>query len=112
MELLAILSVVIFLGTLALIIIRPKGINLGVAAGIGAIASLLLGTVSLTDALFALDKIWDASLAFVGIVTLSVTLDVMGFFRWTALRVAKLAKGNGVKLYIYTSLLKIGRAHV
>ena len=102
---LAILSVAIFLGTLALIIIRPKGINLGVAASIGAIASLLLGTVSLSDALVALSNIWDASLAFVGIVTLSVTLDVMGFFRWTALRVAKLGKGNGVKLYIYTSLL-------
>jgi len=29
---------------------RPKGINLGFAAAIGALASLLLGTVSLSDA--------------------------------------------------------------
>jgi len=100
-----VLSIVIFLGTLALIISRPKGMNLGVAAGIGAIASLLLGTVTLGNALVALEDIWDAALAFVGIVTLSVTLDVMGFFRWTALRVARMAKGNGVKLYFYTALL-------
>lgn len=100
-----ILSIAIFLLTLLLIMKRPKRINLGIAAGIGAILSLVLGTVSLSDAAIALSKIWDASLAFVGIVTLSVTLDAMGFFKYTALRVARLAKGNGVKLYFYTALL-------
>jgi arsenical pump membrane protein len=41
----------------------------------------------------------------VGIVTLSVTLEVMGFFKWTALRVARLARGDGVRLYLYIGLL-------
>lgn len=84
---------------------QPKGINLGMAAGLGALASLLLGTVTVTDAVGAFYDIWDAALAFVGIVTLSVTLEVMGFFKWTALRVARLAKGDGVKLYFYVGLL-------
>jgi arsenical pump membrane protein len=82
----ALISVAIFVFTLFLMIKQPKGINLGLAAGIGAVASLLLGTVTLRDAALAFNDIWNAALAFVGIVTLSVTLDVMGFFKWAALR--------------------------
>jgi arsenical pump membrane protein len=84
---------------------QPKGINLGTAAGLGALASILLGTVTVADAVDAFYDIWDAALAFVGIVTLSVTLEVMGFFKWTALRVARLAKGDGVRLYFLVGLL-------
>jgi arsenical pump membrane protein len=84
---------------------QPKGINLGMAAGLGALASILLGTVTVADAVDAFYDIWDAALAFVGIVTLSVTLEVMGFFKWTALRVARLAKGDGVRLYFLVGLL-------
>lgn len=101
----AMISIAIFVFTLILMIKQPKGINLGTAAGIGAVASLLLGTVTLEDAVLAFDDIWNAALAFVGIVTLSVTLDVMGFFKWAALRVARLAKGSGVRLYLYVALL-------
>jgi len=101
----AIISVAIFVVTLFLMIKQPRGINLGLAAGIGAVASLLLGTVTVGDAMTAFESIWNAALAFVGIVTLSVTLDVMGFFKWAALRVAKLAKGSGVRLYLYIALL-------
>jgi arsenical pump membrane protein len=105
MEYYAVASLGIFLVTLFLMIKRPRGINLGVAAGAGAIASLLLGTVSIGDAVEAFRDIWDASLAFIGIVATSVTLDAMGFFKWAALRVAKLARGSGLKLYFYIALL-------
>jgi arsenical pump membrane protein len=44
-------------------------------------------------------------LAFIGIVALSVTLDAMGFFKWAALQVVRLAGGNGLKLYFYVALL-------
>jgi len=44
-------------------------------------------------------------LAFLGIIALSVTLDAMGFFRWAALRVVKLARGSGLRLYFYIALL-------
>jgi arsenical pump membrane protein len=95
----------IFMVTLFLMIKRPRGINLGLAAGIGAVASLLFGTVTLSDAAAAFVDIWDAALAFIGIVTLSVTLDAMGFFKWAAIKVVKLAGGSGLKLYFYVSLL-------
>ncbi|MEM3464638.1 MAG: ArsB/NhaD family transporter [Candidatus Bathyarchaeia archaeon] len=84
---------------------RPRGISLGLAAGIGAAASLLLGTVSLKDAAAAFVDIWDAALAFIGIVALSVVLDAMGFFKWSAMKVVRLAAGSGLKLYFYVALL-------
>lgn len=98
-------AVGIFLVTLVLMIRRPRNINLGVAAGIGAIAMLLLGIVTVSDAVNALTIIWDAALAFIGIVAMSVTLDAMGFFKWAALKVAKLAGGSGLRLYFYIALL-------
>lgn len=98
-------SVSVFAFTLFLMIKRPKGINLGLAAGVGAVLSLLLGTVTVYDAMQSFIDIWDAALAFVGIVALSVTLDAMGFFRWAALKVVKLSRGNGVRLYVYVTLL-------
>lgn len=98
-------AVVVFIATVFLMMKRPFGLRLGFAAGIGAVASLLLGTVSLGQALESFLNIWDAALAFLGIVALSVTLDAMGFFKWAALRVVKLARGSGVRLFFYVSLL-------
>lgn len=105
MDYASVLSVSIFIGTIFLMIKRPRGIKLGLAAGIGALASLVLGTVAFGQALQSFIDIWDAALAFIGIVALSVTLDAMGFFKWAALKVVKLAGGSGIKLYFYVSLL-------
>ncbi|HLN90118.1 MAG TPA: ArsB/NhaD family transporter [Candidatus Binatia bacterium] len=102
MEYIAIAALAVFVSTLFLMIRRPRGIRLGYAAGIGAIASLVLGTVSLEQASQSFLDIWDAALAFLGIIALSVTLDAMGFFRWAALRVVKLAHGSGVRLYFHS----------
>jgi arsenical pump membrane protein len=101
----AITALIIFAITLFLMIKRPWGIRLGYAAGIGAVASLVLGTVSLGQAAQSFLHIWDAALAFIGIVALSVILDAMGFFKWAALKVVRLAKGSGIRLYFYVSLL-------
>jgi len=98
-------ALAIFAFTLFLMIKRPRRLRIGYAAGIGALASLLVGVVSLGQAAQSFLDIWDAALAFIGIVALSVTLDAMGFFRWAALRVVKSAGGNGLRLYLYISLL-------
>jgi arsenical pump membrane protein len=98
-------ALAIFAVTLVLMIKRPRGLRLGYAAGIGAVASLVLGTVTLGQAATAFLDIWDAALAFIGIVSLSVTLDAMGFFKWAALRVVKSAGGSGLRLYFYVALL-------
>ena len=105
MDYITVAALGVFVATLFLMIKRPRGLRLGYAAGIGAVASLLLGTVSLGQAAQSFLDIWDAALAFIGIVALSVILDAMGFFKWAALRVVRLAKGSGVRLYFYVSLL-------
>ena len=48
------ISLTIVAVTLFLMIKRPRGMNLGLAAGIGALASLLLGTVTVNDAVLFL----------------------------------------------------------
>jgi arsenical pump membrane protein len=98
-------AIAIFVVTLVLMIKRPRGLRLGYAAGIGAVASLLLGTVTLGQVAQSFLDIWDAALAFIGIVALSVTLDAIGFFKWAALRVIQHADGNGLKLYFYVAIL-------
>jgi arsenical pump membrane protein len=105
LDYIAVVALAVFVSTLFLMIKRPWGLRLGYAAGIGAVASLLLGTVSLGQAAQSFLDIWDAALAFIGIVALSVILDAMGFFKWAALRVVRLAKGSGIRLYFYVSLL-------
>ncbi len=105
MEIKTVASIVIFSVTLFLLIKRPKNLNIGITASIGALLSLLVGTVTVLEALGLLTEIWDAALAFFGIVTLSVTLDAMGFFKWAALKIIHYAKGDGRRLYIYVALL-------
>jgi arsenical pump membrane protein len=105
LDYLSVAAISIFAVTMFLMIKRPFGLRLGFAAGIGAVASLLLGTVTLGQAVESFFNIWDAALAFLGIVALSVILDAMGFFKWAALKVVKLASGSGLRLYFYVTLL-------
>ncbi|MBT0158632.1 arsenical efflux pump membrane protein ArsB [Candidatus Bathyarchaeota archaeon A05DMB-2] len=100
-------ALIVFGVTLFLMIKRPRNLKLGYTAAIGAVASLLLGTVTLGEAVQSFFDIWDAALAFIGIIALSVTLDALGFFKWAALKVVRLAGGSGVRLYFYVSLLTV-----
>ena len=56
-------------------IFRPFNLGIGTCAIIGAVLSLVCGTVSFGDTLEAFSIVWDASLAFLGIIIFSLVLE-------------------------------------
>jgi arsenical pump membrane protein len=95
----------LFITTLLLVIVQPKGLQIGTSAVIGAIAALVFGIVSFNDVISVTQIVWDATLAFIGIIILSMVLDEIGFFEWCAIKTAKLSRGNGHLMFIYALLL-------
>jgi len=101
----ALLALLLFAVVLVLVIWQPRGLSIGWPAAAGGLLAVLLGVVSLADVRTVVGIVWDATLAFVGIILISLVLDAIGFFEWAALHMARLARGNGTRLFVYTLLL-------
>lgn len=102
------LAFAIFVLTLTLIIWQPRGLKIGTSAVAGALVALALGVVSIDDVFNVTDIVWDATLAFIGIILLSMVLDEIGFFEWAALHIIRASGGSGVRLFVFILLLGAG----
>jgi arsenical pump membrane protein len=95
----------IFIGTLALILVRPRGWSDGWWAALGAVAMIALRLVTPDQ---ALEVVWvsrNAILFLLALLLLSALLESSGFFEWAALHASRRAGGNGRRLFRNVFLL-------
>ena len=101
----AVIAALIFFLTLILVIWRPGKLGIGWSASLGALLALLTGVVTLANVAEVTGIVWNATLAFIAMVLVSLALEEIGFFDWASLHVIRMARGNGTLTFISVILL-------
>lgn len=99
------LSIANLVVVLALVLWRPRGLPVAWTATGGALLAAALGLVGVEDARALVDRTGNATVALVGLMWLSATLDASGAFRAAAHAIARRSDGSGPRLFFGLGLL-------
>ncbi|HEX5546030.1 MAG TPA: ArsB/NhaD family transporter [Ktedonobacterales bacterium] len=95
-----VLGALIFVATLALIMIRPWRLSEAVIAACGGLLMLVCGIVTPVDATNTLLGQWNIYGFFLGLMLISAIADAAGIFDILAYQAARLAGGSSLRLYL------------
>jgi arsenical pump membrane protein len=101
----AAISIAIVAATLALILIRPRGISEAWIAAAGAALMVVAGPMRLGDVPDVLHETADVLLFLAGMMVLTVLVEQAAVFEFLAELCARLARGSGILLFCLVFLL-------
>src|SRR5699024_1256840 len=88
-----------------LVIWEHKGLSIGGSEVGGGLLALKVGEFGFDDVVAVREVVWNATLAFVVIVLISFIFDEIVLIDYAVLHMLRIAKGNGIKMFIYISIL-------
>ncbi|HUX87238.1 MAG TPA: SLC13 family permease [Chloroflexota bacterium] len=105
------MTVVVLVGTVIFIAARPHGLNEGLAALLGMIAVLLIGTATPGDVWRAITSTAQVLVFLVAMMLVATIAEDAGCFEWAAERTIALSQHDGrllfVNLYILGALITV-----
>jgi arsenical pump membrane protein len=93
-----ILTVIIFAGSIGLLMARPKPFNEATAVALGAAVMLVFSIISPAQSWQVLQENANVLLFFLGLMIISVVAEQAGFFQWCAARATQMAGSKGPAL--------------
>jgi arsenical pump membrane protein len=98
-------TITIFIISIIFLIWRPFRLNESLPTAVGASLLFIAGIISLLDIYQILGTISGPVLTILSTIVMSIVLESIGFFRWTAHNLVIKAKGSGIRLFWYINLL-------
>jgi arsenical pump membrane protein len=92
-------AIAVATGTLCLIVVRPRGLNEGISALLGAALVVVLGLVPFGDAVRTEVSSWNVFLFFLGMMAIAALAEQSGVLDVVAFGAARLAAGRAARLY-------------